>query len=278
MGSDSLARMLVFTDLDGTLLDAATYSFAPAAEALAALRDGGIPLVIVSSKTRAEIEAVRRRLGLAGPFVVENGGAVFFPPGSVAVAPAQAVSRDGYRVVELGLPYEELRRALRELAQAAGARVRGFGDMPLEEIAERTGLSVEEAALARWRDYDEPIVFDGPPDRREAFLRQVAARGLRCTRGGRFHHLTGRHDKGEACRLVADAYRREAGGAGPVTVGLGDSLNDRPMLEAVEIPILVQRPDGSYDPEVRLPGLRHAPGIGPAGWNRAVLEALGPAS
>lgn len=274
MGADSLARTVVFTDLDGTLLDAATYAFDRAAEALAALRASGIPLVLVSSKTRAEIEPIQHNLGLAGPFVVENGGAVFLPPGSVAVALPQAVNRDGYRVIELGLPYKELRRALGELAQASGARVRGFGDMPLEEIAERTGLPPEEAALARRRDYDEPFVFDGPPDRREAFLRQAEARGLRCTRGGRFHHLTGRHDKGEACRLLTEAYRAEAGGAGLVTIGLGDSLNDRPMLEAVDIPWLVQRPDGAYDPEVRLPHLRHAPGIGPAGWNRAVLSLL----
>lgn len=274
MDADSPARMVIFSDLDGTLLDAATYSFDGAAEALAALRHAGIPLVIVSSKTRAEIEPIQRRLGLAGPFVVENGGAVFFPPDSLAVAPPQAVSRDGYRVVELGLPYKELRRALDELARTSGAALRGFGDMSLEEIAERTGLRAEEAALARQRDYDEPVIVDGPPDRREAFLRQVEARGLRCTRGGRFHHLTGRHDKGQACRLLAEAYRRRAGGAGLVTIGLGDSLNDRPMLEAVEIPVLVQRPDGSYDPDVRLPGLRLAPGIGPAGWNQAVLALL----
>jgi mannosyl-3-phosphoglycerate phosphatase len=266
--------MVVFTDLDGTLLDAATYSFDAAAEALAALRGRGIPLVIVSSKTRAEIEPIQRRLGIADPFVVENGGAVFIQGECFAGLVPRAVGRDGYRVVELGLPYGELRRALGELAAASGVTVRGFGDMALEEIADRTGLPAAEAALARRREYDEPFVFEGPPDRREAFLRHVEARGLRCTRGGRFHHLTGRHDKGEACRLLTDGYRRAAAGAGLVTIGLGDSLNDRPMLEAVNIPLLVQRPDGSYDPELRLPHLRYAQGVGPAGWNQAVLTLL----
>ncbi len=68
---------LVATDLDGTLLDRETYDFAPARPALDALRERGVPLVLVSSKTRAEMEPLAeasapgaRRAGS----VVENGG------------------------------------------------------------------------------------------------------------------------------------------------------------------------------------------------------------
>jgi len=47
--------MVVFTDLDGTLLRHEDYSWLPAGPALAELRRRRIPLVIASSKTRAEI-------------------------------------------------------------------------------------------------------------------------------------------------------------------------------------------------------------------------------
>lgn len=269
-------QTVVFTDLDGTLLDAATYSAAAAGEALAALRRRGIPLVLVSSKTRAEIEPIRRDLALSTPFIVENGGAVFVPAGCFETTPPQAVGRDGYQVIELGRPYGELRRALGELARATGEPLRGFGEMSVDEVAARTGLSRDEAARAKQREYDEAFVFEGAPDRWGAFSRQAEARGLRCTRGGRFHHLMGPHDKGRACRLLLDCYRRQRGPRGAVrAIALGDSLNDLPMLEAADLPVLVQRPDGSYDPEVRLPRLRFAPGVGPLGWNRAVLSLLG---
>lgn len=108
-------------------------------------------------------------------------------------------------------------------------------------------------------------------------IRRLAeARDLRCTTGGRFHHLQGATDKGCACRRLIDAYRRHfVADARPlVTVGLGDSLNDLPILTAVDRPILVQKPDGTYDPNIDLPHLIRAPGIGPVGWNRAVLHLL----
>ena len=50
---------VVFSDLDGTLLDHSTYSWKAAAPALAALRDRGIPLILASSKTSAEIAESR---------------------------------------------------------------------------------------------------------------------------------------------------------------------------------------------------------------------------
>jgi len=269
-------QTVVFTDLDGTLLDAATYSAEAAVEALAVLRRRGIPLVLVSSKTRAEIEPIRRRLALSTPFIVENGGAVFVPDGCFEAALPQAARRGGYQVIELGRPYGELRRALGELARATGEPLRGFGEMSVEEVVARTGLPRDEAAQAKQREYDEAFVFEGGPDRWDALCRQAETRGLRCTRGGRFHHLMGPHDKGQACRLLLDCYRRQRGGGQAIkAIALGDSLNDLPMLEAADLPVLVQRPDGSYDPDVRLPRLRYAPGVGPLGWNQAVLSLLG---
>lgn len=58
------------------------------------------------------------------------------------------------------------------------------------------------------------------------------------------------------------------------TVAIGDSVNDAPLLAVVDHPILVQKPDGSYDPDIHVPGLNRAPGIGPVGWNAAVLALL----
>lgn len=72
---------MVFTDLDGTLLDHQTYSFAPAKPALAALRAARVPLVPCSSKSLAEMVELQQALELDGPLIVENGGGVFLPMG-----------------------------------------------------------------------------------------------------------------------------------------------------------------------------------------------------
>ena len=48
-----MSKLIVYTDLDGSLLDGTSYSYEAATPALTALREQGIPLVLVSSKTRA---------------------------------------------------------------------------------------------------------------------------------------------------------------------------------------------------------------------------------
>lgn len=269
--------LIVFSDLDGSLLDAQTYSYEAAHEALHALRIQNIPLIPVSSKTRAEIEPLCFRLDLHHPFITENGGGIFIPKGYFDFPLEGAVLRGSHQVIELGTPYAQLRAALKEIVQTVGHPLRGFGDMPAEEIAERTGLSLADAVLAKQRDYDEPFLIDGPAELVKEVARQAESRGLRCVIGGRFHHLIGHSDKGKACRILIDCYRRKSGrhtGA-LVTIGVGDSANDLPLLAAVDRPILVQKPDGSYDPTVTRPDLVKAPGIGPSGWNRAILDCLG---
>ena len=267
---------VIFTDLDGTLLDSATYSFAAAQEALTALRTQAIPLIVVSSKTRAEILPIRRRLLNTHPFIVENGGAAVIPTDYFPFPPADSVFRSGFDVVELGTPYPRLRAALKDIQGAIERELRGYGDMSVDEIIARTGLSREEAELSKQREYDEPFVVEGPAIDEDRLAEAVEIRGLRYTKGDRFFHLMGPHDKGRAVRYLIDCYCRLAGCDRDRlrSVGIGNSPNDLPMLEAVKHPILVQLANGSYEPGIEFPRLTRAPGPGPIGWNRAVLSLL----
>lgn len=270
-------RLIIFTDLDGTLLDGNTYAFDAAREALDAARSRQVPVVLVSSKTRAEMEPLRFRLQLHDPFVVENGGGIVIPTGYFPFSINNAFRRDDYLVVELGVPYAQLRSVLAELQQMYGREIRGFGDMTPEEVARYTGLSVAEALLSKQRQYDEPFLFSGSPSVFEELREDIEAKGLRCVPGGRLFHLMGTQDKGHAVRLLSGWYRRfiETGSTTRVlTVALGDSPNDLPMLAAVDHPFLVQRPNGSHDERVVLPGLTLVPAPGPSGWSQAVLSLL----
>ncbi len=273
-----MRRLVLFTDLDGSLLDNVTHSFEPARAALELLRALSIPLVLVSSKTQSEIEEVRARLDSRAPFVVENGGAVFVPYRYFGDSFGKVMARAGYEVIEFGTPYARLRSALSDISAKTGVELRGFGDMTPEELAERTGLSRQAALLAKQRAYDEPFLIGGPSSATSRVLRGIGDQELRWTRAGRFHHLTGRNDKGMACQLLAHWYRRkwfhDSARHDVVTVGVGDSLSDVPMLEQVDIPILVQRADGTYDKDVRVRNLTHANGPGPVGWSLAVSDLL----
>jgi mannosyl-3-phosphoglycerate phosphatase len=258
---------VVVTDLDGCLLDSETYRFEAARPALRALKKRGIPLVLCSSKTRAEMETLHALLELDAPYVFENGGGIVIPSG----APWSRVARrdGGPLLVRLGVPLLDLGRALLEIAKDAGARLRGFRQLSAREVKDLTGLPEEEAERARHREHTEPFVLEAG---NEDVVRQAAERrGLRVIRGGRFHHLSGDLDKGKAVRQVLTLLGPTA------SIGLGDAENDLGLLRAVDHPILVPRPDGGFDPalDAAFPAAKRAPAPGPAGWNEAVLAAVG---
>jgi len=262
-----MPRYVVFADLDQTALPA-----------VQALRAQGIPLVLVSSKTRAELEPIRRRLQHRDPFIVENGAAVFVPQGLFTFPLERVRTKSSYDVIELGMPYHMLRDVLKQIEDAVETPLHGFGDLSVDEIMQITGLSHNEATLATIREYDEPFLLEGPQAVVEEVCRQIGMRGLRWTKSGRFFHLTGDNDKGEAIELLMRCYQREQRlrfQPDPVeSVGIGDSIADVPLLAVVDHPILVQKPDGSFDTDVLLPRLIRTRGVGAAAWKEAVLALL----
>jgi mannosyl-3-phosphoglycerate phosphatase family protein len=265
---------VIFTDLDGTLLDHETYTFEPALQALRLIRESGIPLVLCSSKTRGEIERYRWKLDNRHPFISENGGGIFIPAGYFDPLPlpsgSSTISSDGYTVIRLGAPYPALRRALAEL-RSEGFTLTGFGDMTTAEVSAITGLTMEEAALAMEREFDEPFIFKGDDESAGRLQMAVRAKGFHLTMG-RFFHIIGDSDKGKAFDIIAGFYRKKLGGI--CTIALGDSPNDIPMLAKADCAVLVKKPGGEYDRRIDLPNLVRADGIGPAGWNAALHAIL----
>lgn len=261
--------LVVFTDLDGTLLDHHDYAWQAAQGALTALKERGAPLVLCSSKTRSEMIPLWTELGLDAPFIAENGGGIFAPQGHALAGPDWQPAPDGWLALPVGMAIAEVRKRFASFAQRFEAR--GFGDMDPAEIAALTGLSLEAAALAKQREFNEPVLLPDPEGQAVAFGRAAQEAGLQVTRGGRFFHLLQGSDKGKAVGMVAALYAKKQPGL--TTIGLGDALNDLPMLKAVDHPVLVARPDGGHA-EIGLPGLLKTELPGPQGWNRAVLGLL----
>ncbi len=262
---------MLFSDLDGTLLEHSSYQWQPAEPALRTLNERGIPLVLVSSKTRAEVEFWRQQLDNRHPFIVENGGAVYVPEGYFPFRLLGALERPGYQVVELGRPYGELVSALQEAAAEAGARVLGFQRMTVGQVRRRSGLPLAQARLAKQREYDETFEIQGrmPPG---PLLAAIERRGLRWTRGGRFYHILGDNDKAAAVERLIGAYRRQHGEIR--TVGLGDGWNDVSFLRLMDIPVVMRSPLAS-EIQAALSGARITSRPGPEGWCEAVLALLG---
>ena len=269
--SDRTRRYVVFTDLDGTLLDHDTYSVRGAVSALDLLIRRDVDVVPVTSKTAAEIRRWMRLLVLDGPYISENGCGLFIPERFFIREPEGAKLVDGEWMIPFGREIGHVREGLEKIAGDLGFEFRSFGQMEPAEISVLTGLKGEEVQLSRQRDFDEAFVIseDHDPEKIREAARNL---GLTFTRGGRFYHLTGGCHKGKAVKTLSDLYRRESDPV--VTVGIGDSANDLPMFEAVDRPFLVQKPDRSYDPDIPEGAARRVAGIGPRGWRMVIEEVM----
>ena len=255
---------VIFTDMDATLLDHDTYDWAPAAGALAALAERDIPVCLCTSKTVAEVRDWQARLGLHTPFASENGGVVAVPAGYFE--PRSPTTNATWQTTMLGTPREALCALAYRLREQRGYRFTGFAEMSLAEIGAATGLDGSAAARAAQRQASEPLLWQDSDQAAAAFTREIEAAGAMTRRGGRFLHVLGRADKADALGWLRVRY--EARGV-ILAVALGDSENDRAMLAAADIGYWVARTDGRYYAPAA-GTIRHAPGIGPAGWAAAI--------
>lgn len=266
---------MIFTDLDGTLLDHDNYGWEDAMPALDLCKRLDVPVVLVSSKTRAEMNLLRRRLLMSSPFISENGGGVYFPSEAFDDPSLGASFDQGLWKWSLGLEYEKLIKGLNEIREELHWNIKGFSDMSNEEIRDLTGLDLAGAHLATMREYSEPfMILDRPlPDRR-ALFEAATRKNLMVATGGRFYHLQGRnYDKGRAMEKVTNWYRKFYGEV--VTIALGDSQNDFSMLKYADVPVLIKSRENFSFLKRRIPRLTITSERGPRGWNSAILGILG---
>nr|WP_249200644.1 HAD hydrolase family protein [Thetidibacter halocola] len=243
--------LLVFSDLDGTLLDHHDYSWQEARPGLDRLRDIGAGLVLASSKTGAELRALQADIGCTGwPAIVENGAGILWPE-------QDAGAEDG--------DYRRIRAVLRDLPPG----FIGFGDLDDAGVARLTGLAPEAAHLARLRQHSEPGLWQGDADALPAFLRAAEAAGLHARRGGRFLTLSFGRTKADAMAEVVAALKPRR------TIALGDAPNDVEMLDAADFGVVIANP---HAPPI--PPLPYETGgrivrttkPGPEGWAEAILS------
>jgi len=254
-----MKQWLVFTDLDGTLLDHDDYSFDAASESLRQLRSLGIPLILASSKTRVEMEMLSARLGNSYPFICENGAAICCPGG------------DGWEVEPMAPERGQVLSVLAQLRESEAYLFSGFNDMSIAQICAETGLDPAAAALASQREYSEPLLWADTDARLEKFLEQLAGYSLQASQGGRFLSVAGICDKASAMQRLGT----QLGEPGQNwIIALGDSPNDQTMLAAADVAVVVA---SARSEKLQLPASRRVirtRAAGPSGWHEAMSALL----
>jgi predicted mannosyl-3-phosphoglycerate phosphatase (HAD superfamily) len=137
------------------------------------------------------------------------------------------------------------------------------------------------------RNYGETILQIQSEDIAR-FIKYVQEDGMKVIHGGRFFDVTVGTDKGIAVgilkKLLNDKFHNNV-----KFFGIGDRTNDIPMLNLMDISILVQRQDSSWvdDGEIKMKNavdssrsrissnkLIKIEGIGPNGWENAIHKII----
>jgi mannosyl-3-phosphoglycerate phosphatase len=268
-------RHLIFSALEGALLDPRTGSFAGAEEALSELERRHIALVLVTSQTREEIEPLRRKMEHSHPFITESGGGIYFPDGyfSLKIPDSRRTAR--YLSVALGRPYKEVCEALDDIAEECGVGVAGFHHMSSKEIAENTGLKPRDADLARSREFDEPFYFTSADEPAIArFVATAKERGFDARPGKTFWNFSAGCDGARAVRTLTKLFR-DATRIKLRSVGVAPDGEDLPWLRGVDQKVLLGRAsDFEHSEPTNAANMGLAKANGPAVWNESVLNII----
>jgi mannosyl-3-phosphoglycerate phosphatase len=211
------------------------------------------------------------------PFVSENGGAVFIPEGYFSFSFPCDRESGNYSVLELGTFYPQIVAVLDSIRKEIRVSVKGFSDLTAEEISSLCGLSLQEAGFAKEREYDEPFLIEGGKEEVQTVRKKIIEKGMNYVWGGRFHHILGNNDKGRAVGILKRLFEKEF--LSISTVGIGDSLNDLPMLSVVDQPILLEGEEGvSSEALSPIQNCTIIHGTGPQAWNEVILSIVKPPS
>jgi mannosyl-3-phosphoglycerate synthase len=322
---------VVFTDIDGTLIDINTAEYGKKTRGLiSSLKEKNIPLILASAKTWLEQNKIREDLGLSDPFIVENGGAIVIPKGyfvesalkDIQYSSRQAEERvkkvrngnqiirkdmriiddtefkhdDGrtktpltlttVTVIELGKPVDNIRAKLSAIRKKYTINFKGVADVSVEELSNIVSMPIEQAKRMADRRYGETILQIERKDVAR-LIKYAKDEGMRAIHGGRFFDVTIGNDKGKAVEILRNLFKNKF--HDDVTFfGIGDSTNDVSMLNLMDVPILVQKPDRSWlDYEIKIPenvdssnisnnnnNIIKINGIGPNGWENAVHKII----
>jgi len=260
-----MKKRVIFTDLDGTLLDHKTYSYNKAKKSLNLIKKNKVPLIFCTSKTRTEIEYYRKKINNKDPFILENGGAIFIPKNYFDFKFNYNKQNKKYFIIEFGTDVKKLNKVLNKIKKEI--KIKSFMDMSTKEIAKDSDLTIKKAKLAKNREYDIPFKLMDK-NKEKLLIKLTKKNKLNYTKGDRYYHFMGDNNKGKAVKKLIHIYKKQFKKI--VTYGFGDSKNDFEMLKEVNNGFLVKRFNNKYISNK----YKKANGVGPVGFNKEVLRIL----
>ena len=256
-------KILIFTDLDGSLLDRDTFKFDEIKDYIRQLISKGIFIIPNTSKTEEEILEFNSDLGSSLPFISENGSSI-----------------NGLNLLNKDLPQELIlsreKEILLEIFKKTVSpnlqnKCKWLSEMDTRNQSLILGLEHKKLKMALDRKFTLPFIFNGNKNQKKELSKIIKNKGLFLQEGGRVIHLTDRVNKAKALKVFVRFYKKN--NKNVKTIAVGDNYNDLDMLKTSDFPCLVFNDKFTLD-EIPINNLITTNKPSPEGWADVIKMAL----
>ena len=267
-----MKRYLIFTDLDGTLLDHENYSFGTNKKTISTIINNKNEIIFNTSKTFSECKKLLKELKLLNmPFSTENGAVIYFPKIRFnkiknsssfgrywSVRIAKLSSKNWYQFLKL-----KQKKYNFFIAQ----------DLSPKILKKYTNLNNTNMMLDR--EASQIILWEDNLTKLKLFKKDLKSEkdGV-LIKGSRFMQISSICNKRIAKKLISHAYDIQFRDKYSInTIALGDSKNDIDMLNSCKYSCLIKNSSDAY-PKLRLnkKNVFKSSKIAPDGWSEVLYK------
>ncbi len=258
-----MQKILIFTDLDGSLLHRDTFKFEEIKDYIKKLLSKGIFIIPNTSKTEKEILEFNNELGSSLPYICENGAAI-----------------KGLELLHSNLPKElilskEKNNIIKIFEKSVPINLqrncKWLSDMDKKKQSVIFGLEDEKLNMALDRKFTIPFIFEGNKGEKNELFKIVKKKGLSLQEGGRVINLSDKVNKAKALQVFVRFFKKN--NKNVKTIAVGDNYNDLDMLKICDFPCLVFNDKFTLD-EIPINNLIITNKSSPEGWADVIKMAL----
>ena len=255
--------VVIFTDLDGSLLHRDTFQFDTIKDYIKNLVNQGVIIIPNSSKTEKEIEKFNEELGINLPYISENGSSIHGLNLITSNFPDKLVlSREKEELIKIfenKVP-EKLKKKCFQISK-----------MSKQEQENILGQKDKKLKDALNRKYTIPFLFKGNKSEKNKLLKILTSNSLTLQEGGRILNVCDNINKVKSMNRIIKILKKTEDKI--KTIAVGDNYNDLDMLKSCDIPCLVFN-DQFIQDQINIDNLIFSNKPSPEGWADVIKTAL----
>ena len=257
------STIIIFTDLDGSLLDRDTFNFDTIKDYIKSLINDGIIIIPNSSKTEKEIEKFSMELGIAVPYISENGSAIHR---------LNLINQNFPNKIILSREKEELLEIFNsKVPEKIRSKCHLVSKMSKKKQEQIFGQKDDKLRNVLSRNYTLPLLFYGEKKEKNKLLKILSSNSLTLQEGGRVSNLCDNVNKVKSMNKVVKILKKTEDKI--KTIAVGDNYNDLDMLKNSDVPCLVFNDQFKLD-QINIENLEFSNKPSPEGWADVIKKAL----